>query len=233
MMRRTQPQDAGGDVLARTWLLACLLAGGPAVAATLQGQVGLSLDGKPLRAAEAAEAVVYFRPAQPVAPVPPAEPVEMRMERKQFLPRALPVAVGTTVRFQNFDPILHNAFAPRGAHEFDVGLYGEGEGRTHTFGRAGLVRVYCNVHHDMVGHVLVLDSPYFTRPDASGKFVLEVPEGVAGELYVWHERARLWRKKIVTGDPVPLAVALDLSRPRVPPHMNKFGKPYGSQRSGY
>jgi plastocyanin len=214
-------------------LLAWLMAAGSVAAATLEGQVGLSLDGKPLRAAEAADAVVYFRPTVPVAPMPPAEPAEMRMERKQFLPRALPVSVGTTVRFQNFDPILHNAFAPRGPHEFDVGLYGEGEAREHKFERAGLVRVYCNVHHDMVGHVLVLDSPYFTRPDAAGKFMLDIPEGTEGELYVWHERAKLWRQKLTTGGGEPLTIGLDLSRPRVPPHMNKFGKPYGSQRSGY
>jgi plastocyanin len=213
--------------------LAWLLAAGSAAAATVEGQVGLSLDGKPLRAVEAGDAVVYFRPTVPVAPVPPAEPAEMRMQRKQFLPRALPVTVGTTVRFQNFDPILHNAFSPRGAHEFDVGLYGEGEGRTHTFMRAGLVRVYCNVHHDMVGHVLVLDSPYFTRPDAAGKFALEIPANVEGELFVWHERAKLWRRKLTTGSGGALAITLDLSRPRVPPHMNKFGKPYGSQRAGY
>jgi plastocyanin len=214
-------------------LLAGLLAAGPLAAATVEGQVGLSLEGKPLRAGEAAEAVVYFRPDAPVPPVPAAEPVEMRMERKQFLPRALPVAIGSTVRFQNFDPILHNAFAPRGPHEFDVGLYGEGEGRDHVFAKPGLVRVYCNVHHDMVGHILVLDSPWFARPDASGKFALAVPAGTAGELYVWHERAKLWRRKLVAGEGGPLAIALDLSRPRVPPHMNKFGKPYGSQRGGY
>jgi plastocyanin len=213
--------------------LAGLLAAGPTWAAAVEGQVSLSLDGKPLRADEASEAVVYFRPAQPTPPRPPADPVEMRMERKQFLPRALPVSVGTTVRFQNFDPILHNAFAPRGPHEFDVGLYGEGEGREHTFGKPGLVRVYCNVHHDMVAHILVLDSPWFARPDTEGRFTLDVPPGTAGELYVWHERAKLWRQKITAGEGGALSIALDLSRPRVPPHMNKFGKPYGSQRGGY
>lgn len=233
MMQWMQPQDAGGYVLARGWWLAALLAAGPASAASLQGQVSLSLDGKPLRAGEASEAVVYFRPAKPLTPTPPTEAAEMRMERKQFLPRALPVAVGTTVRFQNFDPILHNAFAPRGPHEFDIGLYGEGEGREHTFARPGLVRVYCNVHHDMVGHILVLDSPWFARPDANGRFALDVPPGTAGELYVWHERAKLWRRKLTAGEGGELAIALDLSRPRVPPHMNKFGKPYGSQRGGY
>lgn len=220
-------------MLARLCLWAGLWAVGSSWAAGIEGQVALSLDGKPLRAGEAAEAVVYFRPASAVALTPPMQPVEMKMQRKTFLPRSLPVTVGSTVRFQNFDPILHNAFAPPGPHAFDVGLYGEGEGREHTFDRPGLVRVYCNVHHDMVAHILVLDSPWFTRPDAQGKFHLDVPPGTAGELYVWHERARLWRQKHVAGEGGPFAITLDLSRPRVPPHMNKFGKPYGSDRGGY
>lgn len=217
-------------------VLAVLLLGllAPAAgAASIEGTVSLSLDGKPLRAVEARDAVVYFRPARAMPTRAPAEPVEMRMERKQFLPRALPIVAGTTVRFENFDPILHNAFAPPGPHTFDVGLYGKGEARTHTFSRAGLVRVYCNVHHDMVGHVLVLDTPYFARPDSAGGFKLEVPDGLQGELFVWHERARLWRGKLESASAAPLQIALDVSRPRVPQHMNKFGKPYGGQRSGY
>ena len=141
--------------------------------------------------------------------------------------------MGSSVRFENFDPILHNAFAPAGAHQFDVGLYGKGEAREHRFEKAGLVRVYCNVHHDMVGHILVLDTPHFARPDASGGFRLEVPPGMAGELFVWHERAKLWRRKLDGKDATGLDITLDLSRPRVPPHMNKFGKPYGGQRRGY
>ena len=81
-----------------------LVAAGSSWAAGIEGQVGLSLDGKPLRAGEAVDAVVYFRPTVPVTTVAAKDPVEMRMERKTFLPRALPVTVGSTVRFQNFDP---------------------------------------------------------------------------------------------------------------------------------
>ena len=213
-------------------MLLSLALGAAVQAATLEGRVSLSLDGKALRAEEAREAVVYFRPTQSTPLTAPAEPVEMRMERKQFVPRALPVVQGSTVRFANFDPILHNAFAPAGAHQFDVGLYGKGEAREHRFDRPGLVRVYCNVHHDMVAHLLVLDTSYFVRPDATGQFRLELPDGLDGELFVWHERARLWRRKNADLTS-PVAVELDLSRPRVPPHMNKFGKPYGGQRSGY
>jgi plastocyanin len=204
-----------------------------AAAAGMEGRVTLSLDGKALRSDQAREAVIYFRPAQAQAPSLTGEPVTMRMERKQFAPRALPITQGMTVRFENFDPILHNAFAPPGPNVFDVGLYGKGEIREHRFDRPGLVRVYCNVHHDMVGHILVLDTPYFTRPDSAGRFRMELPEDANGELFVWHERAKLWRRKFDGQVEGRVDVELDLSRPRVPPHMNKFGKPYGGQRSGY
>lgn len=216
-----------------TLIALLLLLGTTGAASGIEGTVTLSLDGKPLRAEEARDAVVYFRPTLQKQPQVPLAPYEMRMERKQFQPRALPIQVGATVLFRNVDPILHNAFAPPGSHAFDVGLYGEGEGREHVFPRAGLVRVYCNVHHDMVGHILVLDTPHFTRPDGAGRFTLDVDSPAEGELFVWHERARLWRKKLKAGDDQSFEVDLDLSRPRVPPHMNKFGKPYGGQRSGY
>lgn len=205
----------------------------PVGAAVIEGRVALTVDGKPLRAEEAREAVVYFRAPGLAAPTPGAD-YEMRTEGKQFMPRALPVPVGATVRFPNFDPILHNVFSGSGSERFDLGLYGRGDGRTQVFDTPGLVRVYCNVHHDMVGHILVLDTPHFARPEADGGFRLQIPDGIDGELFVWHERARLWRRAVGTQAAEPLRIELELSRPRVPPHTNKFGKPYGDERaSGY
>lgn len=207
-----------------------LLLAAPVHAAVIDGQVALRVDGKPLRAEEAREAVVYYR-ADGLAPVDASGDFEMRTEGKAFLPRALPVPVGATVRFPNFDPILHNVFAGKGEQQFDLGLYGRGEGRSHVFAVPGLVRVYCNVHHDMVGHILVLDTPLFVRPDADGRFRIEVPDDANGELFVWHERARLWRRAVPGNAAQTLSVELDLSRPRVPPHTNKFGKPYGDEHA--
>jgi plastocyanin len=216
----------------RRLALALLCAPGLAAAAGLEGHVGLVVDGKPLRAEEAAEVVVYFRPASAAQVQPPATPYTMSTQRKQFMPRILPVVVGSQVRFPNQDPILHNAFSTSKDNAFDVGLYGQGDAQSVKFTHAGYVRVYCNVHHSMVGHILVLDTPYFTRPDANGRFRLaDVPKG-KGDLVIWHDRATPWHQEVVAGEAAPFDVTLDLNLRRIPPHMNKFGKPYGRSADG-
>lgn len=196
------------------------------------GSLRLSAGGKPLRVEEAVETVVYWRPRDPVRFEAPAEPLVMTTRRKVFMPRSLPVLVGSQVRFPNEDPILHNAFSTSAGNAFDTGLYGSGEGETVRFEQAGLVRVYCNVHQAMAAHILVLDTPFYTRPERNGRFKLNVPPG-PGELFVWHERATLWRKPMLAEPFTTVEVQLDLSRRRVPAHLNKFGKPYRSAGSEY
>ncbi len=216
----------------RGFLLTLMLAPAAAAGAELEGHVALVVDGKPLRAEEATDVVVYFRPAAATPVRPPAEPYAMSTQRKQFVPRILPVVVGSKVRFPNQDPILHNAFSTSKDNAFDVGLYGSGEEQTVTFSHAGYVRVYCNVHHSMVGHILVLDTPYFTRPGPDGRFKLaDLPKG-RGDLVVWHDRGTPWHEQAVAGETAPVDVTLTLDQRRIPPHMNKFGKPYGRSADG-
>lgn len=213
-----------------TWLYASA-----AGASVLEGEVQLYANDRPLRSEEALHVIVYYQPAVPVAVRPLAEPVVMTTRRKRFQPRTLAVTVGSRVSFPNEDPILHNVFSTSHGNTFDVGLLSQGEGSEVRFDTPGYVRVYCNVHHAMVGHILVLDTPHYTRPDASGRFRLtNLPAG-DGELVLWHDRSRPLRQRL---DPartstVPL-LRLELSQRRVPPHMNKFGQPYGrDSRSGY
>lgn len=204
----------------------------PLAAAELSGRIELVSEGRVLRSEEASEVVVYFRPETAAAPVPMRAEV-MSTQRKRFDPRVLAVTTGSTVSFPNRDPILHNVFSTAQGNAFDIGLIGEGEGGIARFDTPGYVRVYCNVHHAMVGHILVLDTPHFARPDASGRFRLrDLPDG-PGELVIWHDRARPWRRNL---DPAaghePVEVRLDLARRRVPPHLNKFGRPYGRDDDG-
>jgi hypothetical protein len=54
------------------------------------------------------------------------------------------------------------------------------------FRKSGLVQVYCDIHANMAGFILVLPNHAFARPDPSGAF--ELPELPAGTyaVKVWH-----------------------------------------------
>ncbi len=200
-----------------------------AAAAELRGTVVVADDkGRPLRGA-AAEAVVWFVPDRAVRPAPAVER-EMPTRRKQFEPRVLVVPVGSTVRFPNRDPILHNVFSVSGGNAFDLGLVPEGEGGSHRFAAAGVVRVFCNVHHSMVGYVVVLDTPFHAAPAADGGFRLRGLPAGPGTLYAWHERGEVATLRADPAQAAAPALRIVASRPLVPPHLNKLGRPYARSR---
>ncbi len=205
-----------------------------ATAAELSGSVSLvsGRSGRPARGVEVAETVVSFAPAERVPPNVPNQPFLMATSRKAFSPELLTIPVGAEVVFPNFDPILHNVFSVTPGSRFDLGLYGKGEGKAATFDSPGLVRVFCNVHQAMFGHILVLDSPFYARVDAVGRFTLEGLPAGGGELVVWHPQAELTRIP-VSAPGRGLDVKLEVQRRRVPAHLNKFGKPYRSRRDRY
>jgi hypothetical protein len=204
----------------------------------IRGRVQLLAKGGkgPARGSDARQAVVYFEPAsrQPVRP--PAEPFEMVTRRKELVPRLVVVPRGSRVRFPNLDPILHNVFSVSSPNQFDLGLYQRGPGKEKRFEEAGLVRVFCNVHHDMVAYILVLDTPYYVSPNAAGEFVLSgLPRG-AGKLTVWHEQADPWTVDVELPQkmPGPVMARVEVVRPLIPAHLNKLGQSYfRSQRDRY
>jgi plastocyanin len=213
-------------------LLAILLFGAPlalgagvAQAARLAGRVDLQAQGEKLRSDEVRNAIVYFKPKAPASVRAAPQPVEIRMQQKEFTPRVVALTTGSAVRFPNSDPILHNVFSVSGANSFDLGLYPQGPGKTVVFREPGLVRVFCNVHHDMVAYVLVLDTPYFAAPAADGSFALDGLPAGDGLLVVWHERAEPWSRELQPGAE-PLTIQLEVNKPLVPPHADKNGKPY-------
>lgn len=212
-------------------LLPLLLAAPPAAAETLAGKLVLLENGKEQTSREARNALVWWQPKNPVKLSPPATPFEMTTVRKEFVPRVLAVPAGSKVRFPNQDPILHNVFSVSGENRFDLGLYKQGEAKEAHLQQAGVVNVFCNVHHSMVGYIAVLDTPFYATVDAEGKFELKgLPPG-PGTLTVWQERADPKMVELTLPQAgAPLAVRLELTKPRVPPHRNKFGQPYERQR---
>ena len=205
----------------------------PAAAEELRGR--LQLVGKggkgQAKGTDVRQALVWFEPASRGASKPPATFV-MTTRDKQFVPRTLTIPVGSRVRFPNEDVILHNVFSVSGANSFDLGLYRRGAGKEQKFDQPGLVRVFCNVHHSMVGYILVLDTPWVATPDAEGRFALTgLPKG-PGRLTVWHEQAEPATMEVQVPRAELISARLEIVRPRIPPHLNKTGKSY-STRDNY
>ena len=198
----------------------------------LRGTVVLAKSAGSKSSREVRTSQITFTPEAAVAVAPPTEPFEIVTVKKEFSPRALTVPVGSTVRFPNRDVILHNVFSVSGKNRFDLGLYRRGEGETVTFEHPGIVRVFCNVHHSMVAYVLVAETPFATSPDVEGRFSLAGLPAGPGTLTVWHERAEPFSRRLTLPLAEPLEVRLEVSKPRVPRHSNKFGKPYARKRSG-
>lgn len=209
----------------------CLLTG-PASAAEITGKVRL-VTPKGKLAKEKNRVLVYYTPVGGSPNLrPPSEPFELFMARKQFQPSSMIVPMGSTVRFPNDDTILHNVFSPSGRNRFDLGLYRQGTGKEATFKYPGVVRVFCNVHHSMVAHVVVVNTPYYAVTDSQGNFRIEdVPEG-PGTLTLWYERSDASNQDITLPLARPFETDLVISKGKVPQHQNKFNQPYKRRRRG-
>ena len=131
--------------------------------------------------------LVYVDGAQPPAILPSGH-AAIRQVNETFEPRVLAVTRGSTVEFPNDDPFFHNVFSLSGAASFDLGRYERGVSRSHTLNKAGIVKVFCDLHSYMSAVVMVFDHPYFATPDDDGRVILDnVPPGTYS-IAAWHER---------------------------------------------
>jgi plastocyanin len=125
-------------------------------------------------------------PAGTPAPADSTGPHTLAQKDQRFAPRVLPITVGTTVDFPNFDPIFHNVFSVSPVRRFDLGKYAQGKSRRVEFDREGLVNVFCDIHSSMAAWILVLPHHVFAQPAADGTFRLpDLPPGHY-RLMVWH-----------------------------------------------
>ena len=205
-------------------LILLLLVSAPRVgAATLAGKVTLAGGGKDR--ADASNTVVWIEGARQAGG---SRKGEMRSSSKRFEPRVVAVSRSATVEFPNADPIYHNVFSVSGANRFDLGLYRSGSSKSKTFEEPGLVRVYCNIHPQMVGFVMVVDSDFLavTGPDGTFRFD-NVPPG-PHVVKAWNEEGSEVSVPVTVkpGAEAPLAIRIDVSGFKAEPHKNKYGKDY-------
>ena len=199
----------------------------PARGNTIAGQVKiLKPDGE--EQADRSNVVVFLDrvKSETAFPRPRKNPV-ISQKNRRFTPRVLPVMKGTTVDFPNDDTIFHNVFSLSKTRPFDLDIYPPGKSKSFTFKRTGWVKVYCNIHPQMIVHIIVLDNPFFALTDQKGIFVISgVPDGEY-TLKAWHEFGKAVRKEIKVSGASFYRYALEIQEDKkFVQHKNKFGKPY-------
>jgi plastocyanin len=150
--------------------------------------------------AELRNVVIYVDGVIPGAPPPPPTVgvgAVVRQKDEQFVPHVLPVVRGTTVSFPNDDNVFHNVFSLSRAAEFDLGRYPRGETKApKPFAKTGTVQVFCHIHSDMSGIILVLGNSHFTVPTTAGTYALDgVPPGEY-TIVGWHERVQAVTRRV-------------------------------------
>ncbi|HVR86139.1 MAG TPA: hypothetical protein VMU54_17585 [Planctomycetota bacterium] len=119
----------------------------------------------------------------------PEKPAVMDQKNKEFIPRVLPILVGTSVDFVNNDDFEHNVFSPDG-EGYNLGNWGKSQKRSRLFNTPGVYVQLCKVHPEMVSYIVVLKTPYFAMTDPEGKFkIAGVPAG-NWKVKMWNERLK-------------------------------------------
>ena len=128
-----------------------------------------------------------------------------------FTPGALAVRAGSTVRFPNEDPYVHNIFSyadPR----FDLGRYRRGESREVLFDAPGIVRIYCEIHEFMRAVVLVTTHSFHDVVSEDGTFRIEgVPAGEYA-LTGYHPDLGSLEERVVVSGGGTTRVSMELGR---------------------
>jgi plastocyanin len=210
-----------------TLLLLLAASNTPVPSGSVSGEVVLMTDGA--ARPDASGTVVWLEGARRAGDAGGARRGQMKSDQKRFNPRVLVVSKSAAVDFPNADPIYHNVFSVSGANRFDLGLYRSGASRQKEFDEPGLVRVYCNIHPQMVGFVMVVDSDFAAVAGRDGKFRFEaVPVG-PHTLKAWHEEAGAEISVPVTVRPQTdsaTPIRIDVSGYKPQAHKNKYGKDY-------
>ena len=122
---------------------------------------------------------------------PPSQEPVMSQRNLAFVPHILVVQQGTTVQFLNDDNEQHNVFWPsvggnkRAAH--NVGTWPQGEKRPYKFEQSGVAPLFCNIHAEMSGYIIVSPTPYFAQTDAVGNYKIDNVLDGKYNVVAWHE----------------------------------------------
>jgi plastocyanin len=199
------------------------------------GEVTLTQSGSD-SAPDASQVVVWLTPSGALAmPRSATDRPRYRLvqHNKRFEPGLLVVPVGSVVDFPNEDPWFHNVFSLYRGKRFDLGLYQAGAQRSVHFDRIGPSYLFCNIHPEMTGVVLAVDSSLYAISDKGGRYMINGVAPGKYTMHVWYENAKpeslanLQRTVVVDDATRTLpSVSVLVVKQIQKEHKNKYGQDY-------
>ena len=124
------------------------------------------------------DAVVYLMSNQTMQSPLRAPNARIDQINKTFVPLVSVVQTGTRISFPNKDNIRHHVYSFSKAKKFEIKLYADTPSKPVLFDQSGYVAMGCNIHDNMIAHMLVVDTPYFSTSDKRGVAqIMDVPPG--------------------------------------------------------
>jgi plastocyanin len=133
----------------------------------------------------------------------------------RYVPHAIGVQVGQTLRIKSSDPTMHNVhYSPVRNTPANFGQTVAGAEKAVTFDRGEFIPVRCDVHPWMNATIAVFEHPFFdVTGENDGTFeITRVPAG-SYKLVAWHERYGLVQVDVAVKENKTVDVAVEYKAP--------------------
>lgn len=111
---------------------------------------------------------------------------QIQQINKTFVPLVSVVQTGSQIDFPNRDKFRHHVYSFSPVKKFEIKLYADTPAKPILFNKSGYVVMGCNIHDNMISHLLIVDTPYFAKTDVLGVArIMDVPAGDYA-LVIWH-----------------------------------------------
>jgi plastocyanin len=141
-----------------------------------------------------------------------------------FDPHILVVETGTLIGFPNSDRVSHHVYSFSPAKNFQLPLYKGNIYEPLAFDEPGIVTLGCNIHDDMLGYIVVLDTPYFALTDEHGMATIDAIPAGSYTVQSWTARlpaARLPPAQPVKIDTRPVRLTIQFASKLFPAHAHE------------
>jgi plastocyanin len=135
---------------------------------------------------------------------PPVAHATVDQRNQMFIPHTLVILRGTTVDFLNSDHVAHNVYWPsisgNKALRHSLTIVSPGHTKSFQFDNLGTAQLFCNLHLEMAGYIVVVPTPYFALTAYDGSFTIkDVPPGTYA-LKTWSEDGKPTTQTVTVTD---------------------------------